>query len=317
MFINTCKQPATSLAFSGKSSSMILVNGCIALLLLLAVIVLPNAQGIYEHLYYRIHNAALPRTPYGRPTTKRLVLMLPGKILNAEDYYPGDDYVNSYTETNAYKYLEIPPIKMQNLFNLIDVVPGIEPLQGQESGESFALKYKRVLGLMSIRDLKEVNANLHQYSVVALNFLNKISEQADLNDGCNNVTDECIQTNWDFYKHYEQIYNAKRKEVEEEIDSQRNTLSALDYQYWFTRTYPCLHAEVEAAYMDWLVKGKKDKVELHRAQLDTSTVGTFLHEAKTTLRAAGFIALDRSKTVYPVKFIPGDWYKYLRNDPYV
>ena len=295
---------------------MFLVNGVTALLLPLAIIVLANAQVNFEQLYEIIHNAALPKPLYGGSTTKRLVMMLPGKILRADDYYPGDDYVDSYTETNANKYLEIPPIKMQNLFNLVDVVPGIDPLQGQESGESFAVKYKRVLGLLTIRDLKEVNANLHQYSIVALNFLNMKSEQANSSDECN-VIDECIQTNWDFYKHYEKIYNTKRKEVEEEIDHQRNSKSALEYQYWFTRTYPCLQAEVEGAFMDWLVKGKKDKVELHRAQLDTSTVGTLLLEAKTTLRSSGFIALDRTKTVYPVTFVPGDWYRYLRKDPYV
>ena len=296
---------------------MFVKNGFTALLLPLAIIVLANAQGNFEQLYNIIHNAALPKPLHGGPTTKRLVMMLPGKILSAEDYYPGDEYVNSYSKTDADKYLEIPPIKMQNLFNLVDVVPGIDPLQGQESGESFAVKYKHVLGLMTIRGLKEINANLYQNSRVSLKYLIAISEQANLTDGCNGMIDQCIRTNWDFYRHYEQIYNTKRKEMEEEIDRQRNNRTALEYQYWFTRTYPSLQAEVEGAYMDWLVKGKKDEVELHRAQLDTSTVGTLLLEAKTTLRAAGFTALDRSKTVYPVNFVPGDWYRYLRKDPYV
>ena len=290
---------------------MFLTNGVTALLLPLVIIVLANAQDNLEQLYKFIHNVALPKPLYGGPTTKRLVMMFPGKILSAKDYYPGDKYLDSYADADADKYLEISPIIMQNLFNLVDVVPGIDPLQGQESGESFTVKYRHVLGLMTIKELKNINANLYKYSKLALQFLNTISEQANQEDECNIMIDQCIRTNWEFYRHYEKIYNTKRMEMEEEIERQRNNRTAIEYQYWFTRTFPSLQAEIEGAYMDWLVKGKKDEVELHRAQLDTSTVGTLLLEAKTTLRAAGFTALDRSKTVYPVTFVPGDWYEDL------
>lgn len=238
--------------------------------------------------------------------------MLPGKVLTERDYHPGAEYIASYSQTDADKYLEIPPIKMQNLFNLVDVVPGIDPLQGQESGESFSRKYKNVLGRMDIKGVDKIAKDQRVRQQQSVDFLTEVPERSQ--DECNNLPeDACIKTRWDIYRYYEKIYNEKKKAMEEKIDFEKNNRTALEYQYWFIRSYPSLQAEVDGAFMDWLVKGDKDIVELYRSRLDTSSVGTLLLEAKSSLRASGFTALDRSKTVYPVNFIPGDWYKYLRD----
>ena len=71
---------------------------------------------------------ALLEALYDGPSTKRLVMMLPRKVLYEKDYFPGKDYMD-FISDNARardRYVEIPPIKMQNLFNLVDVVPGID-----------------------------------------------------------------------------------------------------------------------------------------------------------------------------------------------
>ena len=75
--------------------------------------------------------------------------------------------------------------------------------------------------------------------------------------------------------------------------------------------YPVLQSEVEGAYLDWQVVGNKDIVELEKSRLDTSSPAVELLDAKSTLRASGFKSLDRTQTVYPVSFVPGDWYEEL------
>ena len=59
--------------------------------------------------------------------------------------------------------------------------------------------------------------------------------------------------------------------------------------------------------------GDKEIVELHKSRLNTSSPGLLLLEAKSSLRSSGYTSLDRTQTVYPVSFVPGDWYKYLIN----
>jgi hypothetical protein len=265
-----------------------------------------------QQMYRVIHNVALPKPLHGGRTTKRLIMMLPGIVLSERDYHPGAEYITSYSQTDADKYLEIPPIKMQNLFNLVDVIPGIDPLRGQESGESFSRTYKNILGRMDIKGVDKIAQDQRVRQQQSVDFLTEIPERSQ--DECDNLPENaCIKTRWDIYRYYEKKYNEKKKAMEEKIDFERNNRTALEYQYWFIRSYPSLQAEVDGAFMDWLVKGDKDIVELYRSRLDTSSVGTLLLEAKSALRASGFTALDRSKTVYPVNFIPGDWYRFLRD----
>ena len=299
------------------------MNGFTAVLLLLAIAVTVNSEVDHnkesarrlQELYKVVHNIALPAPLHGGAvSSKRLVMMLPGKILSERDYHPGPEFIASSSQTDPDKYLDIPPIKMQNLFNLVDVVPGIDPLQGQESGESFSRHYKNILGRMDIKGLETLAQEQRARQQQSIDFLMEIPDRSQ--DECNAIEDKCVKTRWDLYRYYEEKYNNERRKMEEEIESKRNSTSGLQYQYWFIRTFPILQANVDGAFMDWLVKGDKDIVELYRSRLDTSSAGTLLLEAKSALRASGFTALDRSQTVYPVNFVPGDWYKFLR-DPYV
>ena len=62
-----------------------------------------------------IHNIALPEALYDGPSTKHLVMMLPGKVRYEKDYFPSKDYMN-FISDNARardRYVEISPIKMQ------------------------------------------------------------------------------------------------------------------------------------------------------------------------------------------------------------
>lgn len=260
-----------------------------------------------QQLYLVLHNIAMPAALHAGKSTKRLVMMLPGKVLYENDYFPGDAYVEFQKNPAGDKYEDIPPIIMQNLFRLTDVMPGKDPLQGQESGESFSQIYKFVLGQVDIKGIQELSDNHKQYMQESVKFL--LATVQDPDDS------EREETRWELYRRYEEAYNKERERMEETIEQQRREQTSLQYQRWFQRVYPALQAKVDGAFMDWLVKGDKDRVELYRARLDTSSPGTVLLEARSVLRATGVTALDRSGTIYPVSFIPGNWFEYLKDPP--
>ena len=258
-----------------------------------------------KQLYTIIRNIALPEAVHTTKLSKRLVLLIPGKVLSPEDYYPGDAYVNFKQNPSEGKFQEIPPAVMQRLFRLVDITPGVDVFQGQESGERMSVFYRQVLGDMSIRGVEQIARDKEIMQQESVRFL--LQEVSDPDNLQKNAS------RWDLYRRYEMIYNDEKRIMEEIIDTNRNSRPSIDYQLWFQRSYPILQAKADGAFIDWLVKGNKEIVELYRARLDTSSPGTLLLEAKSTLRASGTVSLDRTETVYPVQFTPDDWYKYLKS----
>ena len=258
-----------------------------------------------RQLYTVLRNVALPSAVTGTVVDKRFVLMMPGKVLSEQDYYPGDAYVNFKQNPSQGKFEEIPPVVMQRLFRLVDIIPGLDPMQGQESGERMSIMYRQILGDMNIKGIKDIAKDKENLQKESVDFLLQVIQDPD--------DLQSKATRWDLYRRYEKIYNEKKREMEEEIDRNRNSRSSTDYQLWFQRNFPILQSEVDGAFIDWLVKGNKDVVELYRSRLDTSSPGTLLLEAKSAMRSSGTVSLDRTETIYPVEYTPGDWFEYLKD----
>ena len=264
-----------------------------------------DAERKIQGLYNVIRSVALPGAADGRGLTKRFVLNIPGKVLNQDDYNPGPDYLAFVRNPTQGRFQEIPPIKQQNLFRLVDIMPGVEPLLGSEDGTSFSILYGYALGQLDIRGIREASDEITSRVKETVDFLQ--FEKPDPEDK------SILKTRWELYRKYERLYNEERELLEETIERERLSRSSINYQIWFQRNYPTLQAEVDGAYMDWLVNGDKDIVELYRARLDTSSPGTLLQEAKAAMRASGVVALDRSSTVYPVDYTPSNWFEYLQD----
>ena len=161
----------------------------LALVLPTAKAITPASAGVLdaakEHstntladLYTVIKNVALPppsADATGRePTDQRLVMLIPGKVPNYYDYFPGDAY-EAYIENPDYGYTDqqvtIPPRVMENMFTLADIIPGRYPLRGAESGESMAIIYESILNTMEVEGFdKKTQAEKQRY-VSALNYL--------------------------------------------------------------------------------------------------------------------------------------------------
>ena len=201
------------------------------------------------------------------------------------------------------KFAIVPPHTMEKWFDLADVIPSVNPLNGQDTGRSFANIYRSILSQTTIKNLKERSDRIQSLYNEAVGFLNKVTPHPE--DLTRNTTQLAL------YNEYKEQYNDRRLNMENIILEKQQEMESLKYQLWFQRSYPSLLAKVETAYVRWLIFGQKELCEIYITHLDTGSSAKILEEAKVVLRAAGVISLDRTRTIYPVSFEPSDWYRYL------
>ena len=246
-------------------------------------------------LYATIRNAALPSAGTfvaDDPVSQRLVMLLPGKVLNYYDYFPGEE-----KETGA-SGQGIPPRVLENMFQLSDVIPGIYPLRGAETGESMAAIYKNILYRMEV---KQFGRNIHRHSDKIVQLLKR--EVADPRS-----TSRLIPL-YQLYNRSKASYIQSRVEMENSINDKRQQLSQSKFEEWYRLTAPVLKSKVEGAHTELQMIQRK----LHDYyKLDVDLTGLELEEAKVALRSFGLRSVDRSRTIYPVSFTPPHWYKYLK-----
>ena len=255
-------------------------------------------------LYTIIRGIALPppsaEATGEEPTKQRLVMLMPGKVPSYYDYFPD----NSYEDNPEYNYTDqqvnIPPRVMENMFSLSDVIPGRYPLCGVDSGESMAVIYEDILNMMEVREKSQEDRERY---ATAIKFLTeKISDPL-------NVT--ASVTRIQLYKRGRQIYNKKKIEIQNTIDTMRRTRPGTEFERWFQRNYLILKSRVEGAYTEWVLIGYKGKVELFQSYLHAESPGADLERARMIFKASGFSSLDQTSTIYPVTFVPENWYRYL------
>ena len=257
-------------------------------------------------LYEALHYFALPDVDISKEVHQRFILQIPGKVLNPMDYYPGKEY-EEYLKNphNSSKEIQIPPMVMERMFQLSDVVPGANPLTGGETGYSLTRIYESILGTMDVVDfaeLSKIGKNVYDESLKRL-----LEPLPDPDDSKNKVP--LIQ----LYSKFQDIYHDEQRKMESAIREKRTELSAVEYQLWFQRHFHILNAKVEGAYTQWLLHGRKHLVESYIAHFDITSSGQILEDARMKLRSSGFSSLDRSQIVYPVSFTPSNWYEYLKN----
>ena len=201
------------------------------------------------------------------------------------------------------KFAIVPPHTMEKWFDLADVIPSANPLNGQDTGRSLATIYRSILTKTTIKNLKEQGEAIQSLYNQAIGFLNEvIAHPEDLGKNTTRLA---------LYNEYKELYNDRRLEMEDKIEMKRKNLQYLDYELWFQRHYPSLLAKVESAYIRWLIFGQKEMCDIYITYLDTGASAKVLEEARVVIRSAGVTSLDRTRTVYPVSFEPSDWYKFL------
>lgn len=263
-----------------------------------------RSQSQMLHLYRVLHGLTLPTLKADDQPEQRLVLQFPGRILNLYDYYPGDEYVNSLRNPDPEaRRVEIPPRVQENMFRLSDGLPAVNPFGGAETGEQLSIVYRTLLHQMVVRGMEALEKDRKVKHREAREALSKF------------VTDpsnESVRTTvLGLYRTYREKYDDAKRHMEETITMKRRELPAREFEEWFRNNYPTLNSKAEGAYLEWLVFGLKVEVESWWVQLDGASPGLELLEATSSLRASGVTSLDRTQTVYPVTFLPSDWYRYI------
>ena len=256
-------------------------------------------------MYITLRNLVFPQSPItSSKVFNRFVLMMPGKVLNYWDYYPGKDYEESLLRVNSsVPEVQIPPSVMEKWFDIADVVVGADVFSGGVTAKSFGQVYKTVLSNTKVINLDGQHEEVQKRYNRALSYLTEVVVDPE------NVADNF--TRLALYNRYQEEYSSKKLDMEDKINEARITKESVEYELWFQRNYPSMNIEVERAYTKWLAFGQKDMVELYKAYLDSGASGVDLERAHMALRASGVPSLDRTHTIYPVSFEPGNWYKYL------
>ena len=264
-----------------------------------------NSAKILTDLYVTLRSIIFPKSPLtGDATSNRFVLSSPGKVLNYWDYYPGPDYEHSLLrENNSAPEAIIPPAVMEKWFDIADTMVGADPFTGGVTAKSMARAYEMILSGINLLGLEKKTSEAQARYSKALSYLtSQISDPENLTVNTTRLS---------LYSRYQDEYAQKKLNMEEQINNARRSRGYLEYELWFQRSYPSLNSQVEGAYMKWLTFGEKDVVELYKAYVDTGSSGAEVEEARMSLRASAVRSLDRTRTVYPVSFEPGNWYKYL------
>ena len=264
-----------------------------------------NSAKILTDLYVTLTNIAFPKSPLSSDVAhNRFILLSPGRVLNYWDYYPGGEFEESLVNRNNSEIETlVPPSVMEKWFDIADVTVGADPFTGEVTAKSFARTYETILAGMDVPGFAAKTSEAKARYNVAHTFLTSVIP--DPEDVMQNVTRLAL------YERYKGQYSQSRLDMEEAIEQERTTRGSLSYQLWFQRNFPSLNSRVESAYTKWLTFGEKEVVELYKVYLDSGAGSGNLAGARMSLRASGVQSLDRTRTVYPVSFEPGNWYKYL------
>ncbi len=264
-----------------------------------------NSGKILTDLYITLRNIVFPKSPLSDGVmNNRFVLLSPGKVLNYWDYYPGEDYEESLLRQNtSAPEVMIPPAVAEKWFDIADVMVGADPFSGGVSGKSMARAYETIVSQMDILGIQTKSTDAQARYNMARDYL--IGQVSDPDNLTLNSTRLAL------YDRYLTQYTQLKLDMEESIADARRTRGAVEYELWFQRNYPSLNSRVEGAYTKFLTFGDKNVVELYKAYLDSASAGSEIEDARMSLRGSGVSSLDRTRTIYPVSFEPGNWYKYL------
>lgn len=265
-------------------------------------------------LYDALHHFALPDVDYDSNIQQRLILQVPGKILNPMHYHPGakyEEFLNDLEQDE--QKVDIPKRIMERMFYLADVVPDAHPVAGRQTGYSLARLYHNILDNLKQTGFEDLSKNGQHLYNEALHKL--LEPMLDPDDSSKQVP------LFQLYDKFQKAYHDELQAVEETITKKKEELNIADYHHWFEVNNPILQAQVEAAYRRWLLYGRKHLTESYIAHLDIASSGKLLKEAHIALKLSEFVpqrslvigthTRDWSQTVYPVTFSPSNWYKYL------
>lgn len=219
-------------------------------------------------LYTVLHNLALPNFDPNRDVVERFILLIPGEVLDFEDYCPLSEKAQISQE-----YDRLPPD--ENLFRLSDTVPTLNPLGGGTTGKSLARIYEDVL--YSLDTDKLTDAFQQEGYKSAIEWLTTAVED-QLGKELPNIT------RYELYHRYQKEYFDTKQMVKTWFAGNRSSIDDLQkYEIWYDENYDTLTAYSTSSYTRWMISGLKGPVEDKIASVDIKSLSQEVEEARRAL----------------------------------
>ncbi|KAB5588665.1 hypothetical protein CTheo_7892 [Ceratobasidium theobromae] len=245
-------------------------------------------------------NKALPT-----PLEQFLTIMIPGKVVNFEDYVV--DQANS----------AILPTKIElNNAILCDDMPTLSTIQMGPTGRSVARSYATAIS-------KLVSAGKAGTTVGIDRGDDKSEDQQRYEQGMSVLstklldrpgTPSLVELYAEKQAKYTHAVENKAKAFEEALkrakEDPRNKTAALvreAYDKWVETNARTYRTYVQAAYMDWVITGRKEEVEYWFSVVDQDSALARVERSKEVMRWAVVQDSDGSCEYQKVKLEPSDW----------
>ena len=142
------------------------------------------------------------------------------------DYYPGDEYEKYLKNPHkSEKEVQILPMVMEKMFQLSDVVPGIDSLTGGETGYSLARIYESILGTMDVINFAELT------SIGKVNYDESLDKLLELMPDPNNPGKEVPLLQ--LYSTFQDAYHDEQRIMEDKINEMKKKRTHLNTRNGF------------------------------------------------------------------------------------
>lgn len=255
-----------------------------------------DERSMLTHLYQHLYTTIAESKPQITEGHQHLVLLSAGKYLHYEDFC-------SNPRRRAYN---VPKLVMQNMFDIVDIIPNAQYLvDNSRVHRPLTNTYYDILDF-----LKEAlgDENLHRLENSSNYLRHKIPDpEAPENNG----TVERIG----LYYHYKNQFAAAKTIVHSEVEWRRKIMPAEEFSYWYDYNKLALDHIIEEAQYKLEVVGGRKEMEQWISRTKTRREYRDLLHARVLLLAYQHSSFrdPLGEMMYPVRFIPEDWTKYLYN----
>ncbi|CAE7138793.1 unnamed protein product [Rhizoctonia solani] len=234
------------------------------------------------------------------PSGQFLTVMVPGKVVNFEDYV---------TDGNE---LMLPLKTQLNQAILCDDMPAMAPIQMGPTGRSVSRSYATTISKLvpagttvGVDDGAEMTAEQKRYKQA----METLSREVPGKNGVS-LVELYTQKQATYTKAVAEktkAFQAALKQAQDDPSNRTTAQAREDYDRWVQENAKTYRNFVQAAYMDWVITGKKEEVEYWFSVVDQDSALARVEQSKETMRHAVIQDSDGSGEYQTVRLEPSDW----------
>jgi hypothetical protein len=233
----------------------------------------------------------------GLDDSKIFTMLMPGQGLNPKKY--------AYDVSKHTSVLTRPYTVAEAEFRLSDNLFNPAPITSSSNGTKLSTVYELLIN--NYAPNVEAIAPFIRDRAGLSKFLRAPSEEKDENG--NPIS------RMELAKKLTLEYLEKKAEWKTEQNTKYDEYKAKDdlegYSRWMTNIGSVRQEEINSYYNDMVVRGKVHEIMTILGYLNASSQAEDLEKTKQRMRHSKRLSLDESMSVYPVHFVPNNWFKAL------